>query len=149
MFACVSLPVHMTTCICETHLNLHVCIYIRYICRCMLMLTFTYSISVLLSQPSVTRWAVGLRPVAFNLADMSRLCIISYRLRKRRTCRKNAGSLYANIWPWLVRAHPCPCDNRGSKETERVIQKERCERGREVGFPLCFVSLGKSTSQCK
>lgn len=93
--------------------------------------------------------------MAFNLVDVSRLCIISCGQRKGRTCRKNADSLYANAWPWLVRAHLCPCDNRRSKEAERVIQRKRegegglCLRLTPMGKPRANVNNAQAPSRRK
>lgn len=44
--------------------------------------------------------------------------------------RKTEGSLYANIWPWLVRAHLCPRDNRRRDETKGEGGKGREEGGK-------------------
>lgn len=81
--------------------------------------------------------------MAFNLADMSCSCIINCGWRKGRAWGKNTGSLYANTWPWLVRAHLCPYDNRRSKETEWY--RERCrERSRLILWLASGLLWGKT-----
>lgn len=66
----------------------------------------------------LTQWAaVGLGPMAFNLADMSRSCIISCGGRKGRTCREGTQTLYMQILgPGLSGLTSVPVTTEGARK---------------------------------